>query len=285
MFSNKTPKSAEWTITPKTTWLGGSLREALSYKDLLFRLVRKEFLTSYQQTLLGPLWTLINPLLTVLTFTLIFNRVIGVSTEGIPSFAYYLVGITLWNLFSDILFGTANTFAENSHVFSKVYFPRIIVPLSIILLHLLRFLIQFVFVIIVVTYYSLKGDIEFSFINSLLSIPVILLTAATGLGTGLIVSVLTAMYRDLINIIGVVMRLLMFVCPIFYSQSIVPEKMKWVVGLNPLSSLFELFRFAFLGKGYISMGQVSYAIIFAAASIFIGILLFNKLGDKLMDVV
>lgn len=275
----------EWQIKPQTSWLGGSLKEVAGYKDLLFRLVRKEFLTSYQQTLLGPLWILINPLLTVLTYNLIFNKVIGVSTEGVPSFAYYLTGITLWNLFSDILSGTSNTFAENAHVFSKVYFPRIIAPLSIALLHCMRFFIQFLFVIVVVSYYCFAGRIDINISRCLLSIPVIAVTAGCAFGGGLILSILTAKYRDLTNIIGVVMRLLLFVSPVFYSQSIVPDRMKWLIGLNPLSSLFELFRFSILGKGYLSFEEMLYTLLVTVFAVFSGVLLFNKFGDKLMDVI
>jgi lipopolysaccharide transport system permease protein len=275
----------DWKIEPRTSWLGANLKEIFSYKDLLFRLVRKEFLATYQQTLLGPLWMLINPLLTVLTYDLIFDKVIGVSTEGFPSFLYFLAGIVLWNLFSDILNGTSGTFTDNAEVFSKVYFPRIIAPLSIMLLHCLRFVVQLFFLIVVVIYYQVTGQIEVTLSTWLISIPVIFATAFTALGCGLIVSIITAMYRDLSNLVWIVMRLLMFVCPIFYSQTIVPEKMRWLLNINPLSSLFELFRYAFLGKAFISVEQIVYSIIMMVLLVATGVLLYNKMGDKLMDVV
>ena len=283
MMHKKT--SWDWEIRPQTTWLGTSLKEILRYKDLLFRLVRKELLTYYQQTLLGPLWIVINPLLTVFVFDIIFDKVIGISTGGIPAFAFYLAGITLWTLFSDIFLATTTTFYQNAHVFSKVYFPRIIAPLSMMLVHGTRFLVQLALLLAVMCYYYVTGKIQFHAETVLLAFPVIVLTAGMALGGGLIFSVITAMYRDLINIINVVIRLLMFVCPIFYSLSIVPEKARWFVNINPLSSLFELFRFAFFGDAYFSTGQVMYSFIVMVLLIASGVLLFNKLGDKLIDVV
>lgn len=275
----------EWKIQPRTTWLGANIREVFSYKDLLFRLVRKEFLATYQQTLLGPLWMLINPLLTVLTYDLIFDKVIGVSTEGFPPFVYFLTGIILWNLFSDILFGTATTFTDNAEVFSKVYFPRIVAPLSITLLHCLRFSIQLLFLVVAVLYCQFTGQLSLTFYTWLIAVPVIFVTAGIALGCGLIVSIITARYRDLTNVVWIIMRLLMFICPVFYSQSIVPEKVKWLMNINPLSALFELFRFAFLGKAFISSQQIVYSIVAMVVLVTAGVMLYNKEGDKLMDVV
>jgi lipopolysaccharide transport system permease protein len=274
----------DWEIKPETKWLGVSFKELYAYKDLLFRLVRKEFLTSYQQTLLGPFWVVLQPLLAVMIYVLVFGKVIGVPTEGIPPFLYYLTGITLWNLFSDIFLGTSTTFAGSAHLFSKVYFPRIIVPLSIMLLHSLRFLIQLLLLVCFVIYYYFIGSIELPGINILFAIPVIITTAGIALGGGLVCSVLTAKYRDLVPILQLVVRLLMFVCPIFYSYAIVPGKMQWVVMLNPLSSQFEFFRYAFLEKGHLSGMEFLYSFIFMVLLICSGVLLFNKIGDKLIDV-
>lgn len=275
----------DWEIKPQTEWLGVSLKELFAYKDLLFRLVRKEFLTSYQQTLLGPFWVVLQPLLSVLIYVLVFGRVIGVSTEGVPPFLYYLTGITLWNLFSDIFLGTATTFAGSAHLFSKVYFPRIIVPLSVMLLHSMRFLIQLLLLIGFVVYYHIAGEIALPGFNVLYAVPVIITTAGIALGAGLICSVLTAKYRDLIPIMQLTVRLLMFVCPIFYSLSIVPKKMQWVVMANPLSSQFEFFRYAFLEKGHLSGMHFLYSFVFMLLLIGGGVLLFNKIGDKLIDVI
>jgi lipopolysaccharide transport system permease protein len=275
----------DWVITKKTSWLGWNNAELLSYKDLLFRLVRKDFLTSYQQTLLGPLWIVIQPLLTVFTYVLVFNRVIGMATEGVPPFLYYLIGITLWSLFSDIFFGTASTFVQNIQVFSKVYFPRIIVPASIVLLHSLRFLFQFLLLFIVLIYYGIRGQVTLHPVNFLLSLPAIITTIGIAFGSGLIFSILTAKYRDLMSTMQVLIRLLMFVCPIFYSLARVPQQYKTLVSLNPLASQFELFRFAFIDKGELSATNLLYSVVMMLLLVIGGILLFNKTGDKLIDVI
>jgi lipopolysaccharide transport system permease protein len=274
----------EWEITRKTPWFSASFKELYSFRDLLFRLVRREFLMYYQQTLLGPLWMIIQPILTVLTYVLIFDKVIGLETQGVPPFLFYLTGITLWSLFSDVFQGTSGTFTQNAHIFSKVYFPRIIAPVAILLLHLLRFLIQLLLLIIVIGYYYFTGKYHPDN-NWALSIPVIFMTAATAFGAGLIFSVFTAMYRDLGNLQQLLIRLLMFLCPIFYALSMVPGDKKWLVSLNPLSSFFEVFRFAFIGKGTVSLNELIYSAIWMLVLVVIGVLLFNKRGDKLMDVI
>lgn len=275
----------DWAITNKTSWLGWSGKELLSYKDLLLRLVRKDFLASYQQTLLGPFWVVIQPLLTVFTYVLVFNRVIGITTEGLPPFLYYLTGITLWSLFQDIFFGTANTFIQNVQVFSKVYFPRLIVPASIVLLHSLRFLFQLLLLLAVLFYYYATGQVGLYPAYLWLSIPAVLTVIGTGLGAGLIFSILTAKYRDLSNMMQLLVRLLMFLCPIFYSLARVPQKYKTLVALNPLAAQFELFRAAFLGKGTVVPIYIIYSIAVMLVLLSAGILLFNKTGDKLIDVI
>jgi lipopolysaccharide transport system permease protein len=275
----------EWEIRPQTTWLGTSLKELLAYKDLLFRLVRKEFLSSYQQTLLGPFWVLLQPILTVLTSVLIFNKIIGVSTEGIPPVLYYLAGITLWNLFADIFLGTSVTFINNAYIFNKVYFPRIVVPLSIVILTFLRFFIQLVFLILAIFYFHFTGEVALNLSTWILSIPVILMTAGIGLGAGLIFSIITAKYRDLMGLMQLFIRLFMFICPIFYPMSIVPSKLQGLMNLNPLSTQFELYRYAFLGRGHFDSGQVMYSVVTTVLLLGGSLLLFNRMGDKLIDVI
>jgi lipopolysaccharide transport system permease protein len=275
----------EWEINKKTSWLGASLKELYYYKDLLVRLVRKEFLSSYQQTLLGPFWVLLQPILTVLTSVLIFHRIIGVPTEGVPPLLYYLAGITLWNLFSEIFLGTAVTFTQHAHIFTKVYFPRIIVPLSVVFLTTLRFMIQLLLFAVAMTIYCLKGAVVMNWSTLLLAVPVIFLTAGIGLGTGLIFSIFTAKYRDFLGLLQITMRLLMFVCPIFYPMSIVPGKLTWLMNINPLSVQFEMFRYALLGKGSFNEQQVLYSVCFTVLLVIGGMLWFNKTSDRLVDVV
>jgi lipopolysaccharide transport system permease protein len=275
----------EWEINKRTSWLGTSLKELFQYKDLLFRLVRKEFLSAYQQTLLGPFWVLLQPILTVLTSLLIFNQIIGVSTDGIPPLLYYLAGITMWNLFSEIFLGTAVTFTQNAQVFSKVYFPRIIVPFSVALLSGVRFLIQILLLAVTMIYYYFTGQISVNVLHFFYAVPAVIITTGIAVGSGLMFSILTAKYRDFLGLIQIILRLMMFVCPIFYPMSIVPQKIKWIMNLNPLSSQFELFRFGLLGRGDFNSALILYSIVFMLVILGGGMLLFNKMGDKLIDVV
>jgi lipopolysaccharide transport system permease protein len=273
-----------WKITGKSAWLGASLRELYSYKDLLLRMVRKDLLMYYQQTLLGPLWMLLQPILTVVTYVVIFDKIIGLPTDGIPSFLFYLAGITLWTLFADVFTGVSTTFAQNASIFSKVYFPRIIAPLANLLLHLLRFAIQLSLLIIVIAYYHYSGKYSISG-NWLLSVPVIMVTAGMAFGAGLIFSVITVTYRDLINFQQLLVRLLMFLCPIFYSLSMIQGSKRWLVNLNPLAPMFEAFRYCFLGKGDFSAGAIFYSTTFMLVLCISGILIFNKKSDRLIDVI
>lgn len=274
----------EWEIKPGTSWWNISLIELYSYKDLLLQLTRKDFLGLYKQTLLGPFWALLQPLLTVLTFVLVFNNVIGISTGSVPPFLFNLIGITLWNLFSEIFLQTSKTFSQNADIFSKVYFPRIIVALSTLWLQLLLFGVQLLLLIATYIFFLIKGEVDFDLGRFLLIFPVIAITTGIGFGGGLIFSVLTAKYRDLLSLIQLIVRLLMFICPVFYTLSMVPEKMLWVININPLSSLFEYFRFAFLGMGSIDILLLLYSTIFMVAIVCFGIMLFNKMSDNLIDV-
>ena len=274
----------EWEIKPETSWRNISLTELYTYKDLLLQLTRKEFLGSYQQTLLGPFWALLQPLLTVLTYVIVFNKVIGIPTGGVPPFLFNLIGITLWNLFSEIFLQTSKTFIQNAEIFSKVYFPRIIVALSTLWLQLLLFGIQLLLLVAVYLFYFFTGQVDFNAGQGLLIFPIIAITAGIGFGGGLIFSVLTAKYRDLLSLIQVLIRLLMFMCPVFYTLSMVPQKFQWLVDINPFSALFEYFRFAFIGVGSANVLQLLYSIGFMGVIVFFGVILFNKMSDKLIDV-
>jgi lipopolysaccharide transport system permease protein len=275
----------DWEIKTETSWFGVSFKELYSYKDLLLRLTRKEFLGAYQQTLLGPFWVLLQPLLTTLIYVLVFNTVLKISTGDTPPVLFNLIGITLWNLFSEVFLNTTRTFIQNSEVFSKIYFPRLIVALSALWLQLILFSVQLLFLFATYLFFLLSGRIDVNITHIWMIIPAIITTAGIGFGAGLIFSILTAKYRDLLALIQLLIRLLMFVCPIFYTMSMVPKNVKWFVSLNPLSVQFELFRYAFLGEGSISMLGILYSTTFMVAIVFLGILLFNKMSDKLMDVI
>jgi len=274
----------EWEIKPKTSWWNLSLVELYSYKDLILQLARKDFLGQYQQTLLGPFWALLQPLLSVLVYVFVFNNVIGISTGDAPPFLFNLIGITLWNLFSEIFLQTSKTFSQNGDIFSKVYFPRIIVAISSLWLQLQLFSVNLLLLFVTYIFCLIMGTVNFNLGHIVLIFPIIIITSGIGFGGGLILSVLTAKYRDLMSLMQLLIRLLMFVCPLFYTLSMVPENVKWLVIINPLSSLFEYFRFAFLGTGSLDILLLSYSTAFMVIIVCFGIMLFNKMSDKLIDI-
>jgi lipopolysaccharide transport system permease protein len=273
----------DWQIKPESSWIGVSWKELYSYKDLLFSLTRKDFLGSYQQTLLGPFWVFFQPILTVLTYVLVFNRVIGIKTGVIPPLLFNLTGIVLWNFFSEVFFSTSRTFTDNAHIFEKVYFPRIIVAFSALWLQVLLFFFQFILLAMVYAYYLYAGNVGFNLLRMLIIFPVLAITGGIGFGAGLIFSVLTAKYRDLLSLLNLLIRLLMFLCPIFYSLEMVPAKVRWLVQINPLSVQFEAFRYAFIGKGSFTELQFIYGGVFMIILVYCAVLVFNKWGDRLMD--
>ena len=205
------------------------LKSIFSYKDLLFLFVKRDFIAQYKQTLLGPLWFFIQPVLTTITFSVIFGNLAKISTEGIPNILFYMTGITFWNYFADCVNKTSNTFALNQGLFGKVYFPRLIVPISIILTNLLKFCIQFFLLIIFWIYYFSISD-SISIQNTILFFPILIFTMALlGLGVGMVISSLTTKYRDLSFLVTFGVQLLMYASPIVYPLSIVPIKYKWIV--------------------------------------------------------
>lgn len=279
-------KKWEWEIQSETSWMGARMEELWSYRYLLAGLVRRDFLLNYQQTVLGPLWILFQPIMTLITYVIVFDKLVGIPTGNVPPVLFYLSGIVLWNFFSDGFMGTSAIFRENAHVFSKVYFPRLIMPLSQLSTHFLRFLFQMALLLLVLAYYHVFGQVQIQFNAWLFALPlVILLTGLIALSLGLLFSVFTAKYRDLINLVGLGIRLLMFLTPVIYSIDYISEDVRWVVLLNPLTPLFELFRLSLLGEGTVSGFQIAYSVFFTF-SLFIGsMLIFNKEGDKLIDVV
>ena len=275
----------DWEISSKTSYWGASPKELWSFRHLLAGLVKRNFLLKYQQTVLGPFWILFPPLLTLVTYILVFGKFIGIPTGTLPPTLFYFAGIILWSFFSDSFSGTATTFRDNAHLFSKVYFPRIIVPLSVIYTQLYNFGIQLLLLLLMVAYFWLFQDLTLSVGIGILWLPVaVITTAVLAMAMGLLLSVLTAKYRDFSYIIGLGIRLFMYVTPVIYPLSAVPEKVQWVVALNPLSALFEVFRLSLLGEGMVSLWQLGYSILFTAVLFTASLLLFNKQGDKLIDV-
>jgi len=275
----------EWEIKPEERWFSLNLRELLQYKDLLFRFVRRDILTSYQQTILGPVWVFLQPLLTTLVYFIIFTKIANISTDGIPPILFYLPGSIFWTYFSECLNGTMNTFINNAYIFRKVYFPRVIAPLSNILFHSFRLSIQLILFVIIYLFFMIARH---NVIPSwwILILPVlILLTAAFALGAGLIISVFTARYRDLDNILQFVLRLFMFAAPVVYPVSIVPEKYKFLFWLNPLTSVIETCRAAFFSQHTVNIKYLSLAVLNVFIILLIGLVLFRKREIEIMDVV
>jgi len=216
------------------------LKSIFSYKDLLFLFVKRDFIAQYKQTLLGPLWFFIQPVLTTITFSVIFGNLAKISTDGIPNILFYMTGITFWNYFADCVNKTSNTFTLNQGLFGKVYFPRLIVPISIILTNLLKFCIQFLLLIIFWIYYFSISD-SISIQNTILFFPLLIFSMALlGLGVGMVVSSLTTKYRDLSFLVTFGVQLLMYASPIVYPLSIVPIKYKWIILLNPMTSIMNI---------------------------------------------
>lgn len=286
MIINKSDNDSwKWEIHPSSGWFEFNIREIWQYKDLIIRLVKRDFLAIYKQTVLGPLWIFIQPLLMTFMFIIIFDKVANIPTDGLPPLLFYLAGVILWNYFSECLLTTSTTFLSNANIFSKVYFPRLVVPLSIVLSQFIRFFIQFILFLFILTFYILIDTTAEPNEFLLFSPMLVLIVAGLGLGLGLIISSLTAKYRDLNNLISFGVRLLMYATPVIYPFSIVPEKYKMFVWLNPITPLIEGFRFAFLGTGIWDFYHLLYSFICMLILLFIGVALFNKMEQSVMDIV
>ena len=274
-------------ITPKRGWFELQLDEIWRYRDLLWILVKRDFTTFYKQTILGPLWFFIQPLLTTLVFSIIFNRVAGISTDELPPILFYMSGIIAWNYFSSCLTSTASTFTMNAGLFGQVYFPRIIVPLSTVVSGLSRFLIQLIMFLGFYFYYRFMGNehINPSF-QTLLIIPLlIVLMALLGQGLGMIISSLTTKYRDLNFLVSVGTQLLMYASPIVYPLSVVPEKYELYILANPMTPIIEGFRQAFTGKGQLDLNLLLYSSIVTLTIFIFGLLIFHKVEKDFIDTV
>lgn len=277
----------EWSlvIRPKTGWFDLHLADLWRYRDLVTMFVRRDFVSLYKQTILGPLWFVIQPLLTTITFTVIFGNIAQLSTDGLPKILFYMSGITAWNYFSDCLLKTSETFNANAGIFGKVYFPRLAVPVSIVISNLIKFGIQLGLFLGFYVYFLATGT-EIMPTSALLLIPVMLLMmAGLGLGTGIIVSSLTTRYRDLRFLVQFGTQLLMYSTPVIFPLSSIPENYRWIMIANPMTPIIETFRFAFLGTGTISWGMLGYSAAATLLILAVGIVLFNHVEKTFMDTV
>lgn len=274
-----------WEITSKRSLFELKLKDTWEYRDLLWLLVRRDFVSFYKQTVLGPLWFFIQPIFTTVIYTLVFGNIAGIPTDGIPKPLFYLAGITAWNYFADCLIKTSTVFRDNANVFGKVYFPRLIVPVSIVLSSLIRFGIQMLLFLFFIGYYSFNGaPIHTSSLIFLFPLLVILM-ALLGLGSGMIISSLTTKYRDLSFLVTFGIQLLMYATTVIYPLSSAPTKYKWLILANPMTAIIETFKLGFLGQGSFSWAMFVYASGVTLLLLFAGILIFTKVERNFIDTV
>jgi lipopolysaccharide transport system permease protein len=280
-------RSSEWTlvIRPRTGWFELHLADLWLYRDLIMLFVRRDFVSQYKQTILGPLWFILQPLLTTLTFTIIFGNIAQLSTDGLPKVLFYLSGVTAWNYFADCLTKTSETFNANAAMFGKVYFPRLAVPVSIVISNLIRFAVQFVLLGAFYGYFLLHGATLRLTAGILLMPLLVLLMAALGLGSGIIVSSLTTRYRDLRLLVQFGVQLLMYSTPVIYPLSKLPEQYRWIMLANPMTPVIETFRYVLLGSGTFSWVYLGMSTAMCFFILICGILIFNRVERTFMDTV
>jgi lipopolysaccharide transport system permease protein len=276
-----------WTtvIRPEAHWFDLRLRELWEYRDLVFLFVRRDFVAQYQQTILGPLWHLVHPLLTTITFTIVFGRIARIPTDSLPPFLFYLSGTVLWGYFSSSFAKTSNTFVANANVFGKIYFPRLAVPVSTLGTSLIGFFIQFLIFVGFLLYFNARGAPVDPNLWVLGTPLLLLLMAGIGLGGGVILSAFTTRYRDLVSVVAFGVSLLMYMTPVVYPLSMVPAAYRPIVMANPITPIVEAFRYAFLGVGTVSAAHLAYSAIFALVIVVCGILIFNRIERTFMDTV
>ena len=272
-------------IQPKNGWFDIHLEDLWIYRDLIMLFVRRDFVATYKQTILGPLWFLLQPLFSTLIFTVVFGYIARIPTDGLPQILFYLSGIVVWQYFAGCLTKTSDTFIANTGMFGKVYFPRLTVPVSIVLTYLLTLAIQLcLFIIIWLIYYAKGAHIYFTI--WILALPLLVVQmAALGLGLGILVSSLTIKYRDLNFIVGFGVQLWMYATPIVYPMSQIPEKWQWLFSLNPMAAIVEIFRLAFLGTGSVQLWQWGLSIGVTVMVLLAGIILFSRIEKTFMDTV
>jgi lipopolysaccharide transport system permease protein len=272
-------------ITPRKGLFNLKLNEVWFYRDLLVLFIKRDITVIYKQTIMGPLWFFIQPLLTTLMFLLVFGRIAGIPTDGVPPILFYLGGITVWNYFSESLRLTSDTFVKNAGLFGKIYFPRIVTPLSVVSSNLVKFGIQFLLFLGVFFYYFFtNAQIHPNFTLLLLPIYIIIL-AIMALGFGLIISAMTTKYRDLTFLIQFGIQLWMYITPVIYPISQIPEKYRWVIMANPVSSLVESFKYGFTGSGIFLLNWVIYSAIFSFLLFLVSVAIFNRTEKTFMDTV
>ncbi len=271
-------------IVPKTKLLDFHLKEVWKYRDLVLLFVRRNFVSQYKQTILGPLWAIIQPLLTTVVFTVVFGRLAGLAADGVPSFLFFMSGNIAWQYFANCLTQTADTFTGNAAILGKVYFPRVVVPISTVMTNLISFSIQFVMFLVFLAVYWVKGAVNptwYAFMLPLLLVQMAMLS----LGVGIIISSLTTKYRDLKMLVGFGVQLWMYGTPVAYDIGIIPQKFMSVYMLNPMTPIINTFRTAFLGLGVFDLTHYLISWGVTIAILFLGLMLFNRVEKTFMDTV
>ncbi len=275
----------QWTsiIKPSNGWLDIDIKELWRYRDLIMMFVKRDFVAVYKQTILGPIWFFLQPLLTTIVFTVIFGQIAKLPTNGIPQILFYLSGTVMWNYFAACLNTTANTFTANVGIFGKVYFPRLVVPISVVITNMLSFGIQFILFLLLFFFFLITNSVIspnlWIFVTPLL----VLQMACLGLGCGIVISSMTTKYRDLSLLVGFSVQLWMYATPIVYPLSMVTTPIGWLLILNPMTAIVELFRYAFLGGQLIPLWYWGLSIVLTVLILLIGIILFSKVEKNFMD--
>ncbi len=272
-------------VSSKQKWFSVNLKEIWKYRDLIILFVKRDITTNYKQTVLGPLWIIINPLLSTTVFTVIFGVIAGIPTDGTPQFLFYMSGNILWNFFSSCLNRASGTFLGNARLFGKVYFPRLVMPISGILYNLINFMLQTAVYVILVIVYSLIGANVHPNLLIILAPFLVLQTALLGTGMGLIISSITTKYRDLNVLVSFGVSLLMYITPVVYPISRVPENFRWLMLLNPVAPIVETYRCAFLGSGSFEWQFLLISLTVTLALLFWGVIVFNKVEKNFIDTV
>lgn len=273
-------------IKPQNKLFEIDFKEIWRYRDLLVMFIKRDIVTQYKQTILGPTWYFIQPALTTIMYMVVFGGIAGISTDGLPQPLFYLAGIVLWQYFSECLNKTSATFTQNQHIFGKVYFPRLISPLSNVLSNLVRMSIQFLLFLIVYVYYVAVGVDVMPNAYALLLPLLIMMLAGLSLGFGIIISSMTTKYRDLTILFTFIVQLWMYATPVIYPLStITNEKIRMLMGINPLTSIFEAFKYGMLGVGQFSWGGLGYSFGFMVVLLLVGLVVFNKVQRSFMDTV
>jgi lipopolysaccharide transport system permease protein len=288
MMSHFPDEDWDIEITPKNSLFDLRLKDTWHYRDLLLLLVRRDFVSFYKQTILGPVWFFVQPIITILIYNLVFSNLAGIKTDGIPAPLFYLAGTIIWNYFADCLTKTSTVFKDNAAMLGKVYFPRLIMPLSIVLSNLVRFAVQFSLFLVFMAIYWGKGAAIVPNATILLFPLLILIIAALGLGLGMIISAVTTKYRDLAFVVTFGVPLLMYTTTVIYPLSAAVTKYpaySWLIKFNPITAVIETLRYGFLGQGSFSWGLLGYSTGVTAVILLIGIIIFNKVEKTFVDTV